>query len=459
MNARVVLPALLAALAVSPALAERQAPPAPGTPKGFSVPTPETFTLDNGLAVTLVPYGTVPKAEVRLSVRTGNVDEKAGEVWLADLTGALMQEGTASRTANEVAEQAARMGGELEVNVGEDLVEIGGDVLSESAAEMIALIADVVRRPRLPASELERLKGDLIRNLSIIRSQPQAMANEKFRAVLYGDHPYGRIHPTEEMLRGYTLEQARDFHARSFGAGRSRLYVVGRFDSAAVREAVRAAFGDWARGTPAAPPRPAPRSERSVWLIDRPGAVQSTIYLGLPVADPSSADWLPLVVTNTLLGGSFSSRITSNIREQKGYTYSPSGQLSNRARDTYWVEIADVTTAVTGPAIREILAEIDRLQAEPPTAQELRGFQNYRAGVFVLQNSARSGIIGQLGFVDLNGLPADWLNRYVDRVYAVTPAEVQALTKRWIDDERATIVVVGDRAQVAPQLEGLGPLK
>jgi predicted Zn-dependent peptidase len=114
---------------------------------------------------------------------------------------------------------------------------------------------------------------------------------------------------------------------------------------------------------------------------------------------------------------------------------------------------------VTGPAIREILAEIDRLQAEPPTAQELRGFQNYRAGVFVLQNSARSGIIGQLGFVDLNGLPADWLNRYVDRVYAVTPAEVQALTKRWIDDERATIVVVGDRAQVAPQLEGLGPLK
>ena len=125
--------------------------------------------------------------------------------------------------------------------------------------------------------------------------------------------------------------------------------------------------------------------------------------------------------------GSFSSRITSNIREQKGYTYSPQGQLSNRYRDAYWVEIADVTTKVTGPALKEILGEIDRLQAAPPSEQELKGFQNYRAGVFILQNSSRPGIIGQLEFVDLHGLPADYLNGYVQRVYAVTPEQIQAI--------------------------------
>jgi predicted Zn-dependent peptidase len=160
-----------------------------------------------------------------------------------------------------------------------------------------------------------------------------------------------------------------------------------------------------------------------------------------------------------LLGGSFSSRITSNIREQKGYTYSPQGQLSSRYRDAYWVEIADVTTDKTGPAIREILAEIDRLQADPPSEKELKAFQNYRAGVFVLQNSSRPGIIGQLEFVDLHGLPADYLNGYVKRVYAVTPQDVQQMARKYLQDDRATIVVVGDKKIVEDQVKEFGPVK
>ncbi len=460
MKTRTMLLSAALAVALAPALrADKQAPPPPATPKGFSVPKPKTFTLDNGLAVTLVPYGTVPKATIRLAVLAGNANEGPNQVWLADLVGDMLSEGTSTRTASQIAEAAAKMGGSIDVTVGENRTEIGGDVLAEFGPEMVALVADVARHPKFPDSELARRKADRLRQLSIARSQPQPLAQEKFRAVLYGDHPYGRLFPTEAMLQGYTLADVKAFYDKNFGAARAHLYVVGRFDDAAIEAAVRKAFGDWKRGTPAQIPAPSPKSERAVFLIDRPGAVQSTINLGMPVIDPSQADWDALFLTNVLLGGSFSSRITSNIREQKGYTYSPSGQLSSRFRDAYWVEVADVTTSATGPAIKEILGEIDRLQAEPPSDKELKGFQNYRAGVFILQNSSRPGIIGQLEFVDLHGLPADYLNGYVKRIYAVTPQQVQEIAKKYLQDDKATIVIVGDRKVIEEQVKAFGPVK
>ena len=454
-----ILAAALVVALASSAQADKQSPPPPAPPKGFSVPKPKTFTLDNGMAVTLVPYGTVPKVAVRLAVLTGNVNEGANQVWLADLTGDMLQEGTATRTASQIAEDVAKMGGALEVTVGENRTEIGGDVLSESGPRMVALVADVARHPKLPDSELARLKGDRERQLSIALSQPQPMAQQKFRAVLYGDHPYGRLFPTEAMIQAYTIADVRGFYDKNYGAARAHLYVVGRFDGPAMEAAIRKAFSDWKRGAPPDLSQPAPHSERAVFLVDRPGAVQSTVYLGMPVIDPSKPDWDTLFLMNVLLGGSFGSRITANIREQKGYTYSPSSQLSNRYRDAYWLEAADVTTNVTGPAIKEILGEIDRLQAEPPSDKELKGFQNYRAGVFILQNSSRGGIVGQLEFVDLHNLPADYLNGYVARVYAVTPQQVQEAAKKYIQDDKATIVVVGDKKVVEEQVKEFGPVR
>ncbi len=423
------------------------------------MPQPKTFTLENGLGVTLVPYGTVPKVTVRLAVLTGNANEAANQVWMADIVGDMLTEGTATRTASQIAEDAAKMGGSIDVNVGENRTEIGGDVLSEFGPNLVGLVADVARHPKFPEADFARVKADRLRQLSIARSQPQPLAQEKFRAVLYGDHPYGRLFPTEAMLQGYTVAQARDFYDKNYGAGRSHLYVAGRFDAAAMEAAIRKGFGDWKRGPAPQIPPANPKSSRAVYILDRPGAVQSTILMGMPVIDPSKPDWDALFLMNVLLGGSFSSRITSNIREAKGYTYSPNGQLSNRYHDAYWAETADVTTNVTGPAVKEILGEVDRLQAEPPSEKELKGFQNYRAGVFILQNSSRGGIIGQLEFVDLHGLSADYLNGYVTRLYAVTPAQVQQMAKKYIQDDKATIVVVGDKKVIEEQLKPFGPLK
>lgn len=438
--------------------AQKQEPPRPGEPRPFSVPEARTFELDNGMQVTLVPFGTVPKVAIQLAVAAGGISEGSDEVWLANLTGDLMREGTTSRTGEEISIATASMGGSLNVGAGADETTVSGEVLSEFGPQLVRLIADVAIHPSFPESELERLKANRLRNLAIAKSQQQPLAQEKFHAVLFPDHPYGRIFPSEEMLQGYTVQQIRDFHATNFGARRAHLFIAGVYDEATMEAAIRAAFSDWAPGQPAQRTPVTPHTERRIHIIDRPGAVQSTVFIGLPVVDPSHADYIALQVTNALLGGSFSSRITSNIREDKGYTYSPGSFISTRHRNAYWVEAADITTAVTGAAIGEIFAEIERLQAEPPPADELHGIQNYLAGSFVLGVSSRGGLIGSLRTSALHGLAEDHLSTYVQRVHAVTPADVQRMAGTYLQDDRMTIVIVGDRQAIEEQLRPIAPI-
>jgi len=436
----------------APAAADAVKPPPPGQPKDFVIPRPQRFTLPNGLAVTMVSFGQVPKVTVRLVVQAANLHERKNQVWLANLTGEMLREGTTSAAADALAREFAGMGGTLAIDVGSDRASLTTDVLAERGPQAVRLIADVAQRPRLPETELLRVKANLARELAIRRSTPQAVAEEKFAELLYGDHPYGRTFPSEKMLDGYTIEDVRAFHRQHFGAGRARLYVAGVFELGAMETAIREAFGGWARGSAAdTPPVPAPGSSRFA-LLDRPDAPQSTVYLGLRVPDPSQADWLPLEVTDALLGGAFASRITTNIREQKGYTYSPYSDIEAHPGAAHWVEIADVTTSVTGASLKEIFAEIGRLRAEPPSPAELKGIQNFLAGLFVVRNASRAGVIGRLAFVDLHGLGDDFLSRYVVSVLGVTPEEVRRIADRYLVPDQMTLVVVGDSKTVKDQL-------
>jgi zinc protease len=215
---RLTLVVALAALAAPaiPAVGQqpvREAPPAPGAPEDFTLPTLRSFTLPNGLEVTVAPYGMTPKVAVRLVVRTGNVDETPETTWLADLTRDLMLEGTTTRSAQQIAEEAARYGGAVAFNVGMNESSIGADVLSEFGPDMVRLIADIARNPRFPESELPRLKADRLRQITVAKSRQQQLANEKFLAALYPNHPYGRLFPTEAQVQGYTIDQARGFPA------------------------------------------------------------------------------------------------------------------------------------------------------------------------------------------------------------------------------------------------------
>lgn len=439
--------------ASAPAFAQTKVPPPEGgQPRDFRLSEPREFMLPNGMKVVLVQYGTLPKASVTLVVRSGNVDETRDQTYLADLTGDLMKEGTTTRTAEQIANEAASMGGQLNVFVGLDQTTIGGDVLAEFVPQMVQLAADVVRNPRFPASEVERLKADQIRNISIQKSQPQTMTQEEFLKVMYPDHPYGRIFPAPGVLEGFTLDQVKAFHRATYGASRSRIYVVGRFDNIAVERAIREAFGTWQRGTPAAITAPRQVTVHQLSLIDRPNAPQSTISLGIPVINPTNPDYTKLQVTNTLLGGFFSSRITSNIREDKGYTYSPFSQLSSRYHDTYWAENADVTTAVTGASLKEIFYEINRLRREAPSETELKAVQNYMTGTFILGNATRGGITGQLSLLDYQGLPRTYLTEYVKRVTSTSPDDVRAMATAYLDPAKMLIVITGDKKVIEEQV-------
>jgi zinc protease len=431
---------------------QKQTPPTGGPPKPFTVPAHETYTLANGMKVTLVPYGNLPKVTLSLVVRTGNLNEPADTPGLADIAGTLMKEGTATRSSKQIAEESARMGGAVSVTVSADETDLDTDVLSEFGPKAAALLADVAQHPLFPESELPRLKNDALRQLSISKSVPQNMALERFRKILYGDHPYGTVFSTPESINKTTVGDIKKYYDGNFGARRAQLYVAGRFDAAEMKKAIATSFNGWAKGAVPAINQPKVKPQHVLDVTDRPGAAQSTLLVGLPVPDPTSPDAIPLTVTNALLGGSFGSRITSNIREQKGYTYSPRSELSRRYHDAYWAESADVTTQYTGPSLKEIFGEIDRLAKEPPSDAELKGIQSYISGLFVIQNSSRSALIGQLRYADFQGLGEDYLKTYVQKVNAVTPAEVQKQTAEYIKPDQMTIVVIGDKAKISDQL-------
>ena len=446
-------------LLAASAFAQQQMPPEGGTPKDFQLPAKTELTLENGLQVTMIPFGELPKVTVRLSVRAGNLNEQADQVWLADLTGDLMTEGTENRSALEIAETAAGMGGSVSASVSLDQTLVSGEVLTEFGPQLLELMADIIQNPVFPEDAVERLKNDYQRNLSIAKTRAQSLAQEKFDQAMYGDHPYGRVFPTEAIIQSFNQEMVQKFYQDNFGARRSHLYISGKFDAAAMEKAVQEYFSDWQPGPEPLILPPEPQSERVVYLVDRPGAPQSTLYLGLPVIDPTQPDYLKLQVMNTLLGGYFSSRITSNIREDKGYTYSPRSSITSHYRDAFWRQAADVSTDVTGPALKEIFYEIDRLQNELPTEEELKGVQNYMAGTFVLRNSDPGSIIGQLSFINFHGLPEAYLTEYVKNIHAVTPQDIQEMAQKYLEDSKMTIVVVGDSKKVKKQVRKFGKVK
>jgi zinc protease len=452
-----------ASLAVAPAAAAAQdfpaTMPAAGTPKPFTVPASESYTLPNGLQVTLIPYGRIPKAVVSLRVYAGALNE--GEnVALANLAAQMLREGAAGRSAGELADAAAAMGGNLAIGADRHETSVTLNVLSEHADDAVRLIGDVVRRPDFPASELERVRLNLLRNLAVAKSQPQPTAEAALAAAYYGTtHPYGRIFPTEAQLQGYTLDDVRRFHAENFGAKRARLYIAGRFDAAAVKEAIRQAYGDWQPGPERLRLPPRPEAGPKLILVDRPGAPQSTMRIAFPAPVAGAGTDLPFRVTNALLGGAFNSRITTNIREQKGYTYSPFSSVTWNPGEAIWAFNADVTTDVTGPALKEVIGEIRRLQSEPPAAAEAAGMSTYLAGIFVLQNASPGGLVNSLANRDFHGLPANWLESYVPGVLAVQPTQMRSLAAQQLPLDKMIVVVVGDLAKVEPQLKALPEFK
>lgn len=443
-----------ALLAFAANAAAREPPPAPGVPAEFRLPARETLQLDNGLAMTFIDYGAVPKVTVYAVIRTGSIDE-GRDTWLADVTVEMLKEGTTTLSAADIARTAAGMGGALALGAGAEQTTAGISVLSEHAVTAAGLLADVLRNPRFPESELPRVRANFERNLAVARADPQSLADEALARLVFGDHPFGRILPQEGQLAGYDIAKLRGFHERNFGARRTHVYVAGRYDRPALEAALRRAFQDWHEGPPPTD-LPARASETAqLALVDSPGAPQSSVRIAVPVPDPAHALYFPTTLMNSLLGGTFGSRITTNIREDKGYSYSPGSSLNARRGGALWVLSAEITAEHTAAALTEIFREVERLQHEAPADAELLSVKNYRAGVFVISNSSPGGVLGQLAFMDLHGLPDDFLTHWVARIRAVTPAQVSEMARQFIRPERMSVVVAGDVATMGDAVRAL----
>lgn len=430
----------------------RETPPPPGEPRELKLPAIETYRLANGMQVTMIPFGSVPKVTLSLRIRAGVFDET--KYGVSDFTSALMNEGAAGQSAVAIAQRAGDMGGSVGVGSGQEFFSAGISVLSEFGPQATGLLADVVRRPNLPEKELPRIKQDTLRNLAIAKTNPQSLAGDAYTKTFLAGHPFGHGLMTEAEVAAVTIDDIRRFHAEKLGAKRAHLYVAGQFDAAIMRKAIEAAFGDWQEGPEPIIKPATPASKLNVVLIDRPKAPQSTIYVGAPLPGPTEfAERVPMTVANDVLGGSFTSRITTNLREDKGYTYSPSSSAGFGTGYGQWVLAADVTSAHTGDSLREVFKEIRLLGSEPPSKAELEAKQNGLAGMWVLRTATRSGLISSLSFYDTHGLPRTELEQYVGKVRAVTPQEVSSLVGRYLKPDVMTIVIVGDLATVRPQLK------
>ena len=441
--------------------------PQVAAPRPFTPPRAIESSLPNGLTLTLVPYGTMPTARVELAIRVGTADETADQAGIAELVGNYLREGSRSRNAEALAREISGLGmigGEIGILVRPYETWVGGEVLSESTPALVDLIGDLVRQPAFAAEPLARLEANQVRRLSQRRTQPATLASTRVNTLLFPNHPSDRI-PTDEQVQRLTVDDVRRFHATHFVARRAHLYIAGVFDAPAVESAVRRAFGDWAPGDPrpavlGTPRTPSTRTNRRpvIHLLHRPGASQARIQVSTPIVDPAHPDHEVLNLLNIMLGSVQTSRIIANVREKHGYSYNVSSRLVRRPGSSQWALTADVANDVTGPALREILAELARIVAEPPPDEELRRHQAFMAGVLVSENATPAGILDTLRYFDLYGVDTESRARFVERARHITPADIQRVARTYFQPDDLVIVVVGDRAAVASQLASIGRL-
>ncbi|HKF53712.1 MAG TPA: pitrilysin family protein [Candidatus Acidoferrales bacterium] len=427
--------------------------PALGPERAVAWPPRTVRTLANGMQVVLVEQRKFPKIGVELFFRSGNSLVSRSTPDIPELTARVIRTGTVSRTSRQIEEDLRRMGASLGTTAGADTSAIAISGLSEFAERILAMVADLAQNASFLPDEFERERRQRLEELKIERTTPNFLANERFRRILFGDHPYGTIAPSAAQLESYKVENLTAFYRANYVPPNALLIAVGDFSSPAMLELIENTFGAWkSAAAPAfAADLKSPTHGRTVDLVHLPGAVQTEILLGNLALNRQNPDWHRAVLANTLFGGAFNSRLVANIREQKGYTYSPRSGFHALRQAGYFSVHAAVRNEVVAATLTEIFYELDRMRALPVSDTELSDAINYLSGTFSLGIATQDGLLGQLSTVYLDRLPENYLETFRDKIRALTAADVLAAARRHFDSPNARIVIVGDRAHVEPQ--------
>ncbi len=464
MTRHFVLAAALSAVAVVSTSAQqapdRSHPPALGPAPVLKLPAVQKRQLSNGLPVWIVELHKVPVVQVNLVVFRGSADDPAGKFGVASLTAAMLEDGAGSRSALEIADAADFLGADLGTTSGSDSSAVRLHVPVARLAEALPIMADVALRPTFPAGELERRRRERLTSLIEARDDPGTIASLAFSRTLYGPaHRYGTAQiGTAATIAAFTPDDLRAFYASAFRPDNAALIVVGDVVPDTVMPLVEQAFGGWKTPGAAAPEPKLPAVQepvtREVYLVDKPGAAQSEIRIGWIGVPRSTPDYFPIQVMNSMLGGSFTSRLNMNLREKHGYTYGAGSGFDMRASAGPFAAGAAVQTDKTADSLKEFFNELNGMR-QPIPAEELARAKNYVSLRFPGGFETTGDISRRLEEVLTYHLPDDYFSKYVPDIEAVTEADVHRAAEKYIQPTRFAVVIVGDRKAIEPGVRAL----
>jgi zinc protease len=461
-----ILFVFLGGAAAAQTIPDRSRPPALAPTPQLDLPAIQKRTLSNGLAVWLVESHEVPIVQLNLVVRAGAGDDPAGKFGTASLTAAMLDEGAGGRSALELADAVEFLGADLTTTSSFDSSAVRLNVPVGHLREALPLLADVALRPTFPAMELERLRQERLTALLQARDDPASITPMAFSRIVFGPvHRYGTGNlGTAAALKVLSTGDLAAFHAAYYQPANAVLVVVGDVTPDAVVPDLEKQFGGWKAG--AAPVRrtavaPAPQlAGGQIYIVDKPGAEQSQIRIGAVGVPRSTPDYFPLLVFNTILGGSFTSRLNQNLREKNGYAYGASSGFDMRLSAGPFVAAAGVQTDKTADALREFFNEFTGI-VQPIGADEIAKAKNYIALGFPAEFESSADLSRRLEELIVYQLPDDYFERYIANVQAVTAEAVQRVAKIHIQPSRFAVVVVGDRKTIEPGIRALnlGPVR
>jgi zinc protease len=431
----------------------RKKQPAPLALRPFNLPKPLEKTLPNGLKIVVVEDKRLPIVSMRLAFHSGDIQDAKDVIGLTGMMTSLLKEGTAARSSKQIAEEIEKIGGSISAYSDADFTYVSATSLSQYSDQILQLMADVTLNPSFPQKEIDLAKQNTIQGLDFQRSQPSFLANEQLDKKIWGEHPYGNTTATKVTISAITRDKLVAFHKQMFIPNNAVLVVVGNIDKAKITNDVAKLFGNWQKGSPAeanfsAPPT---RTEKTLTIVNRDGSSQSNIVMANVAINRTNPDFFPMLVLNQIYGGGASSRLFMNIREDKGYTYGAYSNLDTKRLAGAFGSSAEVRNEVTGASLKEFFYEMDRIRNTPVPAQELADAKNYLTGIFPIQLETQDGLLAQLVRIQLNDLPADYLQTYRDKINSVTAADVQRVAQKYITPDKIAVVIVGDGAEILKQ--------
>jgi predicted Zn-dependent peptidase len=445
---------------------DRSKPPAIGPAPALRLPAIQKTTLSNGVPLWVIEQHRVPLAQINVIMRGGSSLDRTGRYGMASLVAAMLDEGAGTRSALELADAVEFLGADLSTSSSFDYSAVRLSTPVKNLSPALVLLADVVLRPTFPANELDRLKKERLAALVQAQDNPAAIIGYAFPRVVYGPtYRYGTpatgLAPAIEAI---TPDEVRAFYKEHFVSGNATIVVTGDVSMAAVKAELDKAFAAWPssdpRGAAAALPVAPQLTKREIVLVDKPGAAQSQIRIGFVGVPRSTPDYATLEVLNTILGGSFTSRLNQNLRERNGYTYGAQSAFDMRTSAGPFLAAAGVQTDKTADALREFFVELEGI-TKPIPPDEVEKAKNYVALGFPSEFETTRNLAQKLEEIIVYNLPDDTHQSFVGAVTKVTAADLQKAAARYVQPERMAVVIVGDRKAIEPGIAklNLGPVR